>query len=74
MARPRQPEPQPLQTNDTIVAAGGTAAWALALVVLLIVGLPSDQRWWLWVCVMGIVIGLFACWYTPRLKRKQTDH
>jgi hypothetical protein len=32
------------------------------------VGLPSDDRWWLWVCVAGIGIGLFAMWYVPRLQ------
>lgn len=57
-----------MQTNDVRIAAVGTAAWAVALVVLLIVGLPSEERWWLWVCVTGIGIGVFAMWYTPRLQ------
>jgi hypothetical protein len=57
-----------MQTNDVRIAAAGTAAWAVALVVLLIVGLPSDDRWWIWVCVAGIGIGLFAMWYVPRLQ------
>jgi hypothetical protein len=57
-----------MQTNDVRIAAAGTVAWAIALVVLLIVGLPSDDRWWLWVCVAGIGIGLFAVWYVPRLQ------
>ncbi|WP_433466778.1 DUF2530 domain-containing protein [Spirillospora sp. CA-128828] len=68
MTPPRRPDPPPMQTNDVRIAAAGTAAWAVALVVLLIVGLPSDDRWWLWVCGAGVVIGLFAMWYTPRLQ------
>ncbi|XRQ11243.1 DUF2530 domain-containing protein [Actinomadura welshii] len=68
MTPPRRPDPPPMQTNDVRIAAAGTAAWAVALVVLLIVGLPSDDRWWLWVCVAGIGIGLFAVWYVPRLQ------
>ena len=56
-----------MQTNDVRIAAAGTGAWAIALVVLLIVGLPSEDRWWLWVCCTGIGIGLFALWYTPGL-------
>lgn len=56
-------------TNDVRVALAGTAAWAVALVVLLIIGPGEDDRWWLWVCVAGIVIGLFATWYVPRLQR-----
>jgi H+/Cl- antiporter ClcA len=57
-----------MRTNDVRIAAAGTAAWTVALVVLLIVRLPSDDHWWLWVCVAGIAIGLFAMWYTPRLQ------
>jgi len=57
-----------MQTNDVRIAAVGTAAWAVALAVLLIVGTPPGDRWWLWVCVTGIGIGVFAMWYTPRLQ------
>ena len=48
-----------------------TAAWAVALVVLLIVRdtLPAEARWWLWTCVAGLLMGLFALWYVPVLKR-----
>ncbi|WP_089311125.1 DUF2530 domain-containing protein [Actinomadura mexicana] len=68
MSPPRRPDPPPMQTNDVRIAAAGAAAWAVGLVVLLIVGLPSQDRWWLWVCCVGIVIGLFGMWYTPRLQ------
>ncbi|MFB4318934.1 DUF2530 domain-containing protein [Actinomadura sp. 21ATH] len=68
MTRPRRPDPPPLRTNDVRVAAAGTAAWAVALVVLLIADLPEHSRWWLWVCVAGLVIGLFGTWYVPRLQ------
>jgi H+/Cl- antiporter ClcA len=57
-----------MQSNDVRVSAAGAAAWAVALVVLLLVGLPSDDRWWLWVCGVGVVIGLFGVWYIPRLQ------
>jgi H+/Cl- antiporter ClcA len=57
-----------MRTNDIRIAIAGTAAWAVALVVMLIVDLPSHDRWWLWVCVTGIVIGLFGVWYVPRLQ------
>jgi len=54
-----------------MVTVVGTAAWAVALVVLLIVRdrLPAGQRWWIWTCVSGVLMGLFALWYVPRLKR-----
>ena len=46
-------------------------AWAVALVILLILRgqLAADQRWWIWTCVAGVCMGLFALWYVPRFKR-----
>ena len=54
-----------------MVTLVGTAGWAVALVVLLIIrgSLPADQRWWIWTCVAGLAMGLFGFWYVPRLKR-----
>lgn len=57
-----------MRTNDVRVALAGTVAWAVALVVLLVAGTPSGDHWWLWVCVTGIVTGLFGVWYIPRLQ------
>jgi hypothetical protein len=71
MPRPRRPDPPPIQTNDVLIAVVGTGAWSVALVVLLLVGLPEADRWWLWVCVAGIAIGLFGVWYIPRLQRSR---
>ena len=69
---PRRPSaPPPLEANDQLVTAVGTAGWALALIVLLIVrgSLPADARWWIWTCAAGLGMGLFGLWYVPRLKR-----
>lgn len=68
MSPAQRPDPPPLRTDDVRIAAAGTAGWVIALVVLLIADLSADHRWWLWVCVAGIVIGLFALWYVPRLQ------
>jgi len=67
----RPSPPPPLEANDQVVTWVGMAGWAVALVVLLIVrdSLPAGQRWWIWTCVCGLVMGLFALWYVPRLKR-----
>lgn len=48
-----------------------TAAWAVALVVVLIArdALPAGSGWWVWTCVTGLVMGLFGLWYVPVLKR-----
>jgi Protein of unknown function (DUF2530) len=63
--------PPPLEANDQVVIWVGTAGWAIALVVLLIIrdSLPAGQRWWIWTCVCGVAFGIFASWYVPRLKR-----
>ena len=67
----RGPAPPPLEANDLLVTAVGTAGWAVALVVLLVLRnqIPPAERWWIWTCVAGVVMGLFALWYVPRLKR-----
>jgi len=70
--RSRGPSPPPpLEADDQLVTVVGTAGWALALVVLLIVrgSLPAGARWWIWTCATGVAMGLFALWYVPRLKR-----
>ena len=67
----RPSPPPPLEANDWLVTVIGTAGWALALIVLLIIrgSLPSDARWWLWTCATGLAMGLFGLWYVPRFKR-----
>jgi hypothetical protein len=71
VSRERLPAPPPLEANDWLVTAVGTAGWAVALVVLLVLRsqIPPSERWWIWTCVAGVVMGLFALWYVPRLKR-----
>ena len=71
VSRSRLPAPPPLEANDPLVTAAGTAGWAVALVVLLVLRdqIPPAERWWIWTCVAGVVMGLFAWWYVPRLKR-----
>ena len=67
----RPSPPPPLEANDQVVIWVGTACWAVALVVLLIVRsyIPPGQRWWIWTALAGLVMGLFGLWYVPYLKR-----
>jgi Protein of unknown function (DUF2530) len=67
----QRPAPPPLEANDSLVTAVITAAWAVALVILLILReqIPADERWWIWTCAAGLAMGLFGLWYVPRLKR-----
>jgi Protein of unknown function (DUF2530) len=57
---PLKPAPPPLQVDTARVVLAGTALWAVALVVLLVLGDRVD-RVWTWTCVAGIglaVLGL----------------
>jgi hypothetical protein len=69
----RPPSPPPLEANDRLVTAVFTAAWAVALIVLLAVysDIQPRERWWVWVPVAGLAMGLFALWYVPRLQRSR---
>jgi hypothetical protein len=71
VSSPRRPAPPPLEGNDQLVTATITGAWAVAVIVMLIVRdrLPAGDRWWLWTCVAGLGLGIFALWYVPRMKR-----
>jgi len=73
MSSQRQPAPPPLEGPDQLIAGGITAAWAVALIVLLAVRsqLPGQDRWWIWVAVAGVAEGLFGLWYVPVLKRSR---
>jgi Protein of unknown function (DUF2530) len=74
VSRTRRPAPPPLEANDQLVAAVITAAWAVALVILLALRteLPPGSRWWIWTCAFGTAAGLFGIWYIPRLQRSRT--
>jgi hypothetical protein len=65
------PSPPPLEGNDQLITLVVTGAWAVALIVLLILRghLAPQDRWWVWVAVAGCGIGLFGLAYVPWLKR-----
>jgi hypothetical protein len=71
MPRKNQPVPPPLEGNDVAIIAVGTAAWLIALAVLLLLRgqLAPQDRWWIWTAATGAAFGLFAFWFVPRLKR-----
>ena len=75
MAAPRRTPPPPLEGNDRLITAVITAGWAVALVVVLIVrsSLPAGERWWVWTCVTGLVLGFFGLWYVPHRQRRRAE-
>ena len=53
--RPTREAPPPLQVDTAKVVLAGAALWAVALVVLLVLGDRVDAAW-TWTCVCGIVL------------------
>ena len=58
----RRPDPEPLETNDVALVAGGTALWAVALVVLLVLKAAGTDihTWWMQMCGAGVLLGLIG--------------
>ena len=55
MPGPTKQAPPPLQVDTARVVLAGTALWAVALVVLLVLGDRVD-RMWTWTCVAAIAL------------------
>jgi fatty acid desaturase len=70
MSPPRHPDPPPLETDDVKIVAGGTAAWAVACVALLIARLAGADvhTWWIVMCASGFVLGLLGVRYCTRRR------
>ena len=70
MPRERRPDPPPLETNDVAIVAGGTVAWALACVVLVIARLAGADvhTWWITMSALGAALGLVGVRYCQRRR------
>lgn len=62
---------KPLDVDGVTAFAVGTVLWLIALVVLLIGRdslLTDDTQWWIWVCVVGVLIGVGGLLYSTRRR------
>jgi hypothetical protein len=66
----QRPDPAPLETDDVLVVAVGTALWALALVLLLLLRATGADvhDWWLVMCAAGALLGLLGVTYCRRRR------
>jgi hypothetical protein len=58
---PTKQAPPPLKVDTVRVVIAGIGLWAVALVVLLLLGDRVD-RMWTWTCVAAIGLGLLGLW------------
>lgn len=68
----RRPDPLPLEVNDVALITAGTAVWALALVVLLVLKAfdVAIHTWWIEMCVAGFLLGLLGIRVCRRRKAR----
>lgn len=69
MPAPRRPAPEPLETSDVAVVAVGTALWAIALVLTLVLHdrLADGGRGdWVWIAAAGVFLGLVGLRHVRR--------
>jgi uncharacterized membrane protein YhaH (DUF805 family) len=59
--RPTRSAPPPLQVDTLRVVVAGMAIWAVALVVLLVLGDRVD-RMWTWTCVAALGLAAVGIW------------
>ena len=66
----RRPDPEPLETDDVRIVAGGTALWAVALLVLGALQLlgVGVRGWWIGMCAYGLALGLLGVRYCQRRR------
>lgn len=73
MARPQREVPPPLEGSDFVITAAVTLAWAVALIVVVLLrhDIHQPNHWWILTCATGFGMGLFGLAYVPHLKRSR---
>ena len=71
----RRPDPEPLETDDVLIVAGGTVVWAVAFVVLLVLKAAGTDihGWWLWMCASGFGLGLIGVRYCVNRRKRSAS-
>ena len=71
--QPRRPDPEPVEVNEKRIVLVGVVLWAIAFVVLAVFFRgylrDHDATWWLWACLVGIVLGLYGLRFVSRRHR-----
>ncbi|MDR1185918.1 MAG: DUF2530 domain-containing protein [Bifidobacteriaceae bacterium] len=67
--------PPPVVINHPVVFGIGTGLWAIALAVMVVLDLTGtyQARVWIWVCAVGVVLGIAATVYSKFSWRARRD-
>lgn len=69
----RRPAPEPVRTDDRLPVAVGTAAWVVALAIMIAMSgtlIESGRGWWLGAGVAGVVLGALGLLVTIRRRSR----
>jgi peptidoglycan/LPS O-acetylase OafA/YrhL len=71
--KPHLEAPPPLEGSDFVITAAVTIAWAIALIVVILLrnDIHEPNHWWILTCATGFIMGLFGLAYVPHLKRSR---
>jgi hypothetical protein len=68
----------PVDADGVSAVALGTVGWAIAFVVLVVFFrsdlAAADASWWIWVCLVGMGLGLVGLWYVTRRREVYRRH
>jgi FtsH-binding integral membrane protein len=66
----RRPDPVPVPTDDRRAIIVGLALFVLGLTVSLAFAAAAGSLFYVWTCVVGLVLGLIGLAYTVRFRRR----
>ena len=69
---------RPVDADGVNAVALGTIAWTVALLVLVLFFRDdlarADASWWIWVCVVGALLGVLGLGYVTRRRDAYRRH
>jgi len=69
---------RPVDADGVSAVTLGTVAWAIAFMILVVFFrddlAAADASWWIWVCLVGMALGLVGMFYVMRRREVYRRH